>query len=187
MTGIIYDISVSALAGTGRIFGLDSQLLFDLLFQGVAVFILFFFVGNLLINPVKKVIKDRQEKIKNDVEDAAKDRADAAALKAEYDEKIKNAEAEVAEIMSDARTRAIKNESLIINDAKEEAGRIIENAEREAKLEKLKVKDETRTEIISVAYAMAGKILDENIDTKKQEQLLEETLEEIGEDTWRSE
>ena len=64
---------------------------------------------------------------------------------------------------------------------------IIENAEREARLEKLKVKDETRTEIISVAYAMAGKILDENIDTAKQEQLLEETLEEIGEDTWQSE
>ncbi len=187
MTGLIYDIGVTTMAGTGRIFGLDDQLLFDLVFQGIAVFILFFFVGNLLINPIKKVIMERQEKIKNDVEDAARDRAEAAEMKAEYDEKIKNAEADVAKIMSDARTRAVKNESIIINEAKEEAGRIIENAEREARLEKLKVKDETRTEIISVAYAMAGKILDENIDTKKQEQLLEETLAEIGEDTWRSE
>lgn len=66
---------------SGRIFGLDSQLLFDVLIQGCAVFLLFIFLSYILINPVRKVLENRQEKVKNDLESAAKDREDAAKLK----------------------------------------------------------------------------------------------------------
>ena len=38
---------------TGRIFGLDAQLLFDILIQGLAVFLLFIFLTYVLINPVR--------------------------------------------------------------------------------------------------------------------------------------
>ena len=51
---------------TGRIFGLDAQLLFDILIQGLAVFLLFIFLTYVLINPVRKVLEDRQNKIKDD-------------------------------------------------------------------------------------------------------------------------
>ena len=62
---------------TGRIFGLDAQLLFDLGIQAIAVFILFFAVGYILINPVRKALEARQEKVKSDLANAAKDREDA--------------------------------------------------------------------------------------------------------------
>lgn len=177
--------SPAVLAGTGRIFGLDSQLLFDLLFQGIAVFILFLFVGYLLINPVRKMLEKRQEKVQSDIENAAKDKKEAALLKEQYDEKLKNVGDEAAMILSEAHTKAVKNEAAIIAEAKEEAGRIRLNAEKDAELEKLKVQDEVRTEIINVASAMAGKIVAENMDEQKQNELLDETLKEIGDDTWQ--
>ena len=89
---------------TGRIFGLDAQLLFDILIQGLAVFLLFIFLTYVLINPVRKVLEDRQNKIKDDLSHAATDRAEAEKLRAEYDEKIKNANSEAGEILSSART-----------------------------------------------------------------------------------
>ena len=95
---------------TGRIFGLDAQLLFDILIQGLAVFLLFIFLTYVLINPVRKVLEDRQNKIKDDLSHAATDRAEAEKLRAEYDEKIKNANSEAGEILSSARKRAVKNE-----------------------------------------------------------------------------
>ncbi len=110
---------------TGRIFGLDSQLLFDVLIQGCAVFLLFIFLSYILINPVRKVLENRQEKVKNDLESAAKDREDAAKLKTEYDEKLQNADAEADEILTAARKKAVKNEENIVAEAKEEAARII--------------------------------------------------------------
>jgi F-type H+-transporting ATPase subunit b len=171
--------------GTGRIFGLDSQLLFDLLFQGIAVFILFLFVGYLLINPVRKILAKRQEKVQSDIDAAAKDKEEAALLKQEYDDRLKHVDDEASLILSEAKAKAAKNEAMIIAEAKEEAGRIVTNAQKDAELEKLKVKDEVRTEIINVASAMAGKIVDVSIDQKKQDELLDETLKEIGDDTWQ--
>ncbi len=180
----IYNISPVTFA-SGRIFGLDSQLLFDILFQAIAIFVLFFFVGYLLINPVRKALQARQDKVKSDLADAARDKEEAAKLKADYDNKLSNVDEEAKEILSEARRKAVKNENAIVAEAKEEAGRIIANAHREAELEKAKVKDEVRLEIINVATLVAGKFVEEEMDMTKQEELLSETLAEIGEDTWQ--
>ena len=52
------------------------------------------------------------------------------------------------------------------------------------KLEKQKMADEVKKEIIAVAALMAGKVVAANIDTAVQESLIDETLKEIGESTW---
>ena len=170
----------------GRIFGLDVQLLFDILVQGFAVFFLFIFVGFLLIDPVRKMLEDRQNKIADDIASAQKDREDAAKLKEEYDAKIKDADSEVSEMLSAARKKALKNEEMIVADAKEEAARIISRANQEAELEKNKVKDEVKQEIIGVATAMAGKFVEGTLDEAKQAELIDETLKEMGDETWLS-
>lgn len=171
-------------SGTDRIFGLDAQLLFDILIQGLAVFLLFIFLSYVLIEPVKKILNDRQTKIQNDIASAAKDKEDAARLKAEYDEKIKNANSEAGEILAAARKKAVKNEENIVASAKEEAARIINRANQEAVLEKNKVKDEVKQEIIGVATVMAGKFVEDSMDDAKQAALIDETLKEMGDDTW---
>ena len=168
----------------GRVFGLDWQLIFDILIQGLAVFLLFIFLSYILIDPVRKVLEERREKIKNDVESAASDRAEAAKLKAEYDAKMKKADDEAGEILSAARKKAVKNEENIIADANAEAARIISRANQEAELEKSKVKDEVKQEIISVATVMAGKFVAGSMDDSKQATLIDETLKEMGDDTW---
>lgn len=179
-------IAFMAEADQSRIFGLDAQLLFDVLIQGLAVFLLFLFLSYVLIEPVKKVIADRQAKIKGDLDSAAKDKADAAKLKAEYDEKIKQADDEAEEILTAARKKAVKNEENIVAEAKEEAARIINRASHEAELEKNKVKDEVKQEIIGVATVMAGKLVEGNLDESKQAELIEATLKEMGDNTWQS-
>lgn len=188
MTGYLSMLSNANVAllseNQGRVFGLDWQLIFDVLVQGLAVFLLFIFLSYILIEPVKKVLEERREKIKNDVESAEKDREEAAKLKADYDTKIKQADTEAGEILSAARKKAVKNEENIIAEANAEAARIIARANQEAELEKSKVKDEVRQEIISVATVMAGKFVESSMDEKKQASLIDETLKEMGDSTW---
>lgn len=179
-----YALLADEAESTGRMFGLDAQLLFGVLVQGVVVFLLFIFLTYILIDPVRKVLEERQNKIKNDIDSAAKDKEEAAKLKAMYDEKIKGADAEADEILAVARKRAKKNEENIVAEAKEEAGRIIRMANQEAELEKNKVKDEVKQEIISVATVMAGKFVAGSLDDKAQEALIDETLKEMGDNTW---
>ncbi len=174
------------LAEEGRIFGLDAQLLFDVCVQGIAVFLLFIFLTYILINPVRKVLEDRQKKVQDDLTSAATDREEAAKLKADYDARIKQADDEASDILDAARKKAVKNEEKIVAEAKEEAGRIIANANREAELEKSRVKDEVKQEIIGVATAMAGKLVAGELDESKQAALIDETLAEMGDDTWQN-
>jgi len=178
--------SQSMLLADGHIFDLNAQLMNDIIIQGIAIFILFFFLSNVLFEPVKKVLANRTEKIKNDIESAAKDKEDAAALKAEYDEKLKSIDKEKEEILAAARKKAQKREAEIVEEANAEAARILNRANQEIELEKSKVSDEMRKEIVRVATAMAAKIIEQQIDESKQDALIEDTLKEMGGSTWLS-
>lgn len=167
-----------------RIFGLDPQLLFTLVFQGIAIFILFMAASYLLLDPVRKILNDRKERVMKDQRDAARNKEEAVRMKDEYDGKLKDIDKVAEQILSDSRKKALQRENQIIADAKNEASRIIESARQEAELEKKRVKDEVKQEMISVAFLMSEKIVAASMDEAKQNALIEQTLEEMGDDTW---
>ena len=169
-----------------RLFDLDFQLLHDAVITAVAVFVLFLFLSYMLFKPTRELLNKRQERITADLASAKQDKEEADALKTEYEKKIDGAQREAEVIMSEARQKAVRNEEQIIAGAKEEAANIIRQAQNEAKLEKQKAADEVKTQIIDVASLMAGKVVADRIDTNIQDTLIEETLQEIGENTWQS-
>ena len=168
------------------LFNLDAQLLFDTVLLAIAVFFLFLLMSNLLFNPARKLLKDRQSRIAKDIADAYEDKESAAALKAEYEGKLKDIDKEAEVILSEARQKALKNESKIIDEAKQEAARIIKRAQEEAELEKKHAMDDVKQDMIQIASMMAQKVVAASIDTKIQDSLVEETLREMGESTWQS-
>ena len=170
----------------GRLFDLDLQLLADASLMIIAVFVLFLIASYFLFNPVREMMAKRQEKIKGELDSAARDMEDAASLKKQYEEKLKNIDAEAEAILSDARKRALENENKIVAQAKDEAARIIDRARVEAELEKQKAADDVKREMVVLASIMAGKVVKASIDTTVQESLVNETLKEIGESTWQS-
>lgn len=170
----------------GRIFGLDLQLGFDVILQAICVLLLFVLLSYILFEPVKKILNNRRERIKEEQASAASNMEEASKLRADYESKLKNVEKEADQILADARKKAMKREEEIISEAKEEAARILSRANAEIELEKKKVKDEVKTEMIAIASAMAGKIIAESVDAAKQEALIEETLKEMGDQTWLS-
>ncbi len=169
-----------------RLFELDFQLLADASLMIIAVFVLFLVASHLLFNPVRDMLEKRQEKIKTELDSAASDMEEARALKEEYEARLKNVDKEAEAILADARKRALANENKIVADAREEAARIIERANTEAELEKKKAADDVKREMVTLASLMAGKVVSAAIDTTVQDSLIEETLKEIGEDTWLS-
>ena len=169
-----------------RLFDLDWQLVADASLMIVAVFVLFLLMSYFLFNPARKLMNNRKEKIRSELETAKQDMDEAGRLKQEYEAKLKEIDKEAEAILSEARKKAVNNENQIVAEAKEEAARILERARSEAELEKQKVSDEVKREIIAVASLMAGKMVSVSIDTAAQNQLIDETLKEMGEKTWLS-
>lgn len=169
-----------------RLFNLDVQLLHDTVLLAIAVFFLFLFLSKLLFEPVRKLLKDRREKIAGDIDAAESDKQDAAALKADYEARLKDIDKEAEQILSEARKTAQKNAARIESEAKEEAVRIIKRADEEAELSRKRAMDEVKQEMITLASMMAAKVVAANIDAAIQDTLVEETLKEMGDSTWQS-
>lgn len=167
-----------------RLFDLDWQLLADSCLMIIAIFFLFLALSYFLFNPARKMLNGRREKIQNELETARKDMEEAQALKADYESRLQNVDKEAETILSEARRKALNNENQIIAQAKEEAARILEKARADAELEKKKMADDVKKEIVSVAALMAGKVVAASIDVNVQNQLIAETLKEMGEKTW---
>lgn len=169
-----------------KIFGLDSQLLVDTGITLIAMLVLFILLSYLLFNPARKLIQKRKDFIQGQLEEAAKAQADAKEMKVQYDEKLSQVDAETAELLADARRKALDKEKEIVEKASEEAHQIKVRAEKEVELEKNKVRDEMKQEMVQVASAMAGKFVEASMDKDKQAQLIDETLKEMGDETWQS-
>ena len=169
-----------------RLFDLDWQLLADSCLTIIAVFVLFLALSYFLFNPARKMLDARKKKISDELKDAKDNMETAQKLKLEYEEKLKDIDKEAEGILSDARKRALANENQIIGQAKEEASRIIDRARVEAELERQKMADDVKKEMVSVASALAGKIVAASIDGAALDKLIDETLKEMGDNTWLS-
>ena len=133
-----------------RLFSLDAQLLHDALLLAIAIFVMFALMSYLLFNPARDMLKKRADKVKDNIDSAAKAKADADALRAEYESKLRDVQKEADAILSDARKKALENEAKIVEHAKEEAAGIIARAQKQAELEMKKAEDDIKKEIITV-------------------------------------
>ncbi len=169
-----------------RLFSLDAQFLFDTIVLALSMLVLFTLLSYILFNPVRDMLEKRRQRVADEQETAKRERQEAVAYKEEYEQKLKEIKKEAEEILSEARKKAMKNEAKIVAEAKEEAARIMERANAEIELEKKHALDDMKQEMIAIASLMAQKVVAASIDTKVQEGLIEETLKEMGEQTWQS-
>lgn len=169
-----------------RIIGFDWQLIHDVALTAINVLILFFALSYLLFDPARAFLEKRRQKIAGELAEAAEDKKTAQELKAEYESRIKEIEREADAILADARKKAMIKEADILDEARAEAARIVERAERQVELERKKALDDMKQEIVSIASLMAGKVVAGSMDVKIQDSLIDETLKEMGESTWLS-
>ncbi len=176
--------SSSGEALTDRLFGLDMQLIADTCITALNVFVLFVLLSFLLFNPVRRLMKQRQEKIREELEAADEDKKEAVRYKAEYEDKLRNADQAADQILREAGSRAKEREEAILAQAKEEAEGIRERTKQELVLMEEAMKDKMHREMISVAAAMAGQVIASALK-EEQDRLIEETMKEMSESTWK--
>ena len=168
-----------------RIFGLDLQLLQDVLLTAVAIFILFFVLSYLLFNPVREMLEKRKKKISDELLEAEKSLREAEAMKSEYDVKMLSAKDEANAILDDARKKALKSRNEILEDARSDVNRMKERAAQEIEQEKVHARDDLKNEMVDIAALLAEKAVLGKMTPEIQENLVDETLQEIGEHTWQ--
>lgn len=179
-------ISVLAAEQAGRIIGFDAQLLTDLGMQLFNTFLIVIVLYMVLHKPVTAMLDKRKEGIAKNIDDAKAAKADAIELKAEYEQKIAKIDEEAAKLLKEARAKALAREEEIIAEARKEAEAIKAKAAADMALEQERIKDEIKTQMIDISTLMASKFVAFSIDEVKQNQIIDEVIEEMGDVQWLS-
>ncbi|MCL2368735.1 MAG: ATP synthase F0 subunit B [Oscillospiraceae bacterium] len=168
----------------GRVFGLDAQMLFTIVFQLINASVLAAVLTYLLYKPVRKFLQKRNDKIKSQLDRAEGDMTQATALKAQYEQNLDNIDQERMEILETAHKQAMEKSRNVIQDGRKEADVLRERALQSIQREQEQLQDALKCHIIDISSAMAGKIVAHVIDPQIQDRLFAETLKELEETPW---
>ncbi len=153
----------------------------ELVFQIINTVILFLVLKKILFKPVLNIIEKRENMIQEDLAEGSKAKNEGIALKQEYEQKVSLAKDEGREIIKQATARAEEKSNQIIEDAKAEANALKAKATKEIAQEKEQAIAEIRNDISDIAILAASKVLEEDIDKAKHEDLIEKFIKEVGE------
>ena len=168
----------------GKIIQLDLDMLLEICVQLVNTFILFFAVTKLLYKPATKMLKNREDRIKNDIESAKKTKEDAEVLKKEYEDKLSGIKKESDRILDETHKKATDNEMQILKEARDESEALKRKTQSDIEKYKEQVSDDIRKEVIEVATVMARKIVAESLDEQRKQELLDESIREMENLKW---
>ena len=143
--------------------------------------IIFFVARKYLFGPVMKIITDRQKEIDDMYTQAGNARDEAAKLQSEYEDKLSAAAATSERLVKEATVRAQSREEEIIRQANVRAEAIHTKASADIAQEKKKAINDAKDEISVIALAIAGKVVERELDAQDQSKLVDSFIEELGE------
>ncbi len=149
------------------------------IFEAVAnVIILFILLRIFLFKPVNKIMNERTQTIKNDLDSAEKAKKEAEELRQQYSDSISEAKEEANRIIMKAHDDAEAEKAAIIRRSQEEADEMISDANKSIENERKRVLQQAQTEIADLAIEAASKIIGENVDDEKNRRLVDKFLSE---------
>ncbi len=160
----------------GKLFPNITTMIVQLMSTGV----LLFFFKKFLYGPLQNYLAKRAEFIENNLSEA-RDMNEQARLHMEESEKLAREGArEYRETLEKAKADAQLQGDEMIAAAKAEAASRLEMAERQIASERQAAKDQMHDEIVEVAMAAAGKIVEKEIDENTHRGLVEDFVSEVS-------
>lgn len=142
--------------------------------------VLYFVLRKILFKPVTSFMENRIKSIKDQINEAERNKIEAEQLKQKYSEQIKNAKLEAENILSDAQSKAIKEYDTMVSVAKKEAESVLIEAREEIERERLKMMKEVKNHVVSIAISAASKVIEANMDTENNRKLVSKFIDEVG-------
>jgi F-type H+-transporting ATPase subunit b len=129
--------------------------------------------------PIASGLKAREDRIRQDIEDAERGRIAAEQRLKEYEARLATAEDQVRQILAKAQGDAETMATNIKMRAQQEAEEIKERATRDIETARKAAVAEVYEQAANVSTSIAAKILQRNINADDQRQLVRSSLEQL--------
>lgn len=153
----------------------------NLMFWTLLVFvILYFILSKFAFGPITAAVQAREKALEDAIAGAKSDREAAAKLLAEHQAQIEAARGETQKLIAEGRAVAEKMRGDLLDQTRKEQQDMLERARLEIDSEKQKAVAQLRREAVNLAIVGASKVIEQNLESQKNRQLVESYLASIG-------
>lgn len=156
----------------------------NLLFSFITIVVLVLILKHFFFEKVHRFMEARSEQVASELEEAKKTNELAEQRLADYEAQIAGAEDEKRKIIKNAMEDAKVQAGEVLSQANEEAQKLREKNLREIERDKKAARKELQKEVGDLAVLAAGKILEQELDSKKQEAVVNKIIEEAEDSAW---
>ena len=154
---------------------------FTLVCQICNLLIQMILVKKFLLDKVLAVLDQRRKKADAEIADAKQAKAEAAAIKSEYEQNMAEAKETASKIVADAQKTATARSESILSEAREQVTAMKQKAESDIAQERKKAVNEIKDEIGGIAMEIASKVVEREIKESDHQALIDEFIRNVGE------
>lgn len=155
----------------------------EIVWGGIAFLIVLAVLMKFAFPALKKGLKAREDKIRDDLESASRAREEAEAESAQYRAQIGDARSEGNAIVEEARADAERIRREVVARAEAEAADIRERAQEDIRLAQERAVSDLRAQVADLSIGLAEKVVERNLDRDTQIALIESYINSVGNET----
>ena len=126
--------------------------------------------------PVARLLQQRTDKIRGEMEKAAADRKAAEQTLADYKSQLADAHKKAQDIVEKANLTARQEHDAAVAETRREIERMKLSAQAEIENERNRAFAEMKSQIVSLSLAAANKVVFKNVDTKENDKLVNDFI-----------
>ena len=134
---------------------------------------LFFILSRYAFGPITKAVEAREQALQEAIDQAKKDREEAARILAEHRAQLEGARAEAQRIIAEGRAVGEKLRVQMLEETRTQQQDLLDRARREIASERDIAIAELRKEAVDLAIAAASKVIERNLDDSANRKLVE--------------
>jgi len=159
--------------------GVSAEMLKGFGLKALNTAIIIGFLFWMLAPKIKSFFAGRRQEIKESLDNAANQKAEAEKQYREYAEKIDKASAEIDGIFEMIKAQGVAEKQRIVEDAQKVAVKMKEDAQARIEQELSKASAQLRGEAVALSIQMAEEILKRNINAQDHDAMVKEYMDKV--------
>lgn len=144
------------------------------------LFVQLFIIKKFFLDKILSVLDQRRAAADQQINDAQNARDEALSIKKTYEQNMLQATAQVNALLANAQKTAAERSEKIIGEAHQQAAQIKSKASADIAMEKKKAINDAKNEISDLAMAIAGKVVDRELNSADHAKLIDQFINELG-------
>ena len=153
---------------------------FQLVTQIINFLVMVFLLNKFLYKPILKALEERKKKIAEGLDYTQKMKEETEKSEKKRQEVISQAKEEAGKIVEDGKRAGKKLEEEIIGKAHIEANNILGKAREDIEREKLEMEKDLRTKTVEIAQSWVEAVLGKVLGEKAQKTLINQKIEDLS-------